>query len=154
MNGAIWRFFKWNSNLKITRQIDLVLHNLVYECSNLTNFSCLWISKIWFGIVKSIKSWINGKKAVEANSPSLCRTSVATVCGKGKQRKVIGAHWRILKKEEWEWVRDRSEKRPPPYLSIETFFSLSQCILQANKRARRRPSAPRTFYRHTDSSGH
>lgn len=98
-----------------------------------------------------IKSWINEKRP----SKQILRPLVVLPCvAKGKQRKVIGAHWRILKKEEWEWVRDRSEKRPPPYLSIETFFSLSQCILQANKRARRRPSAPRTFYRHTDSSGH
>ena len=31
-------FFKLNCNLKITRQIDLVLHYLAYECCNLTNF--------------------------------------------------------------------------------------------------------------------
>ena len=27
------------NNLKITRQIDLILHNLAYDCCNLTNFS-------------------------------------------------------------------------------------------------------------------
>ena len=96
-------FFKWNCNLKITRQIDLVLHNLVYECCNLTNFSCLWISKIWFGIVKSIKSWINGKKAVEANSPSLCRTSVATY--RVWQRKATQGHWSSLEDSQEGRVR-------------------------------------------------
>ena len=32
-------FSKLNCNLKITRQIDLVLHYFAYECCNLTNFS-------------------------------------------------------------------------------------------------------------------
>ena len=32
--------FMWNCNLKIIRQIDLVLYYLAYECCNLTNFSC------------------------------------------------------------------------------------------------------------------
>ena len=32
-------FLKWNYNLKITRQIDMVLRYLASECCNLTNFS-------------------------------------------------------------------------------------------------------------------
>ena len=49
MNDAIWRFFevnwqfddflKWICNLKITRQIDLILRYLANEWCNLMNFS-------------------------------------------------------------------------------------------------------------------
>ena len=33
------KIFKRISNLKITRQIDLILHNLANDCCNLTDFS-------------------------------------------------------------------------------------------------------------------
>ena len=36
-------FYKWNCNLKITRQIDLVLYYFAYEWCNLTNFSCEFV---------------------------------------------------------------------------------------------------------------
>ena len=42
MNVAIWRILQVKIQIekKKTRQIDLVLHYLAYECCDLTNFKC------------------------------------------------------------------------------------------------------------------
>ena len=53
MNVSIWRIFQVELQLEITRQNDIILQYLAYECCDLTNFSdnfCFEFSGLNFGL--------------------------------------------------------------------------------------------------------
>ena len=113
------------------------------------------MSRLFQGFQRPILKYLLKGKSIKLLKQIYRPFRTTTVCGKGKQGKVIGAHWRILKKEEWEWgidlkrglvtttTRECSPEGPP----------LSQCILSQRAGKRLPCFWQRTsFYSHTDPS--
>ena len=90
------------------------------------------MSRLFQGFQRPILKYLLKGKSIKLLKQIYRPFRTTTVCGKGKQGKVIGAHWRIFKKEEWEWGIDlkrglvttttrECSPEGPPSLSMHSF---------------------------------